>query len=62
MRHGLAAPLVAARLVAACALARAESRGGHFRSDASEAEATPRRTFVRWAELPSVGARKHAAE
>jgi L-aspartate oxidase len=32
-RHGLAPELVAARLVASAALARRESRGGHFRSD-----------------------------
>ena len=33
VEHGVCAPLVAARLVAACALARRESRGGHFRED-----------------------------
>lgn len=32
-RHGLALPLVAARLVAEGALARQESRGAHFRAD-----------------------------
>ncbi len=32
-RHGDALPLIAARLVAQAALARRESRGGHFRSD-----------------------------
>ncbi|HWA63626.1 MAG TPA: L-aspartate oxidase, partial [Caulobacteraceae bacterium] len=31
--HGQALPLVAARLVTEAALARRESRGGHFRSD-----------------------------
>jgi L-aspartate oxidase len=31
--HGLALPLVAARLVAEGALARRESRGAHFRTD-----------------------------
>ena len=31
--HGVSAPLVAARLVAAAALARHESRGGHYRAD-----------------------------
>jgi L-aspartate oxidase len=61
-RHGGAAPLVAARLVAVSALARTESRGAHFRGDAHEADARPRRTFVRWADLPSANAWKHAAE
>jgi len=31
--HGRALPLIAARLVAEAALARRESRGGHFRAD-----------------------------
>jgi L-aspartate oxidase len=31
--HGAAAPLITARLIARAALAREESRGGHFRSD-----------------------------
>lgn len=48
--HGRSAALVAARLVAAAALARTESRGGHFRADAAEA-ADPRRTFVTLAEI-----------
>jgi len=39
--HGRTASLAAARLVAACALARAESRGGHFRADAPQADASP---------------------
>ena len=60
--HGRAAPLVAARLVAACALARSESRGGHFRADAADNDAVPRRTFVRWSDLLSANAWKHAAE
>jgi L-aspartate oxidase len=60
--HGRAAELVAARLVAATALARTESRGAHFRSDAGPAEAVPRRTFVRWSDLPAAEAWKHAAE
>jgi L-aspartate oxidase len=42
---GRSAPLVAARLVAACALNRRESRGGHYRTDFPE-HATAERTFV----------------
>jgi L-aspartate oxidase len=60
--HGRAAPLAAARLVAACALARSESRGGHFRVDAGDSDVVPRRTFVRWPDLLSTNAWKHAAE
>ena len=45
-RHGRALPLVAARLVAAAALDRRESRGAHFRSDFPEAAVLPRRTFT----------------
>jgi len=59
--HGQAPALVAARLVAACAMARTESRGGHFRSDAPELKA-PVRTFVRLADLPSVSGFRFAAE
>lgn len=60
--HGRSAALVAARLVAACALARTESRGGHFRADAS-AQAAPRRTLVTLAEVDApVGALRFAAE
>ena len=43
--HGRSAPLIAARLVAAAALARRESRGGHYRSDYAQAR-HPARTFV----------------
>jgi L-aspartate oxidase len=50
--HGPAPALIAARLVAACALARAESRGGQFRADAPEPK-PPVRTFVRLADLAS---------
>ncbi|MDB5498204.1 MAG: nadB [Phenylobacterium sp.] len=60
--HGRAPALVAARMVAACALARTESRGGHFRSDAAEGDAVPRRTFVRWSDLVGADAWKFAAE
>lgn len=44
-QHGRALPLVAARLVADAALARRESRGGHFRTDHPALQA-PRRTLV----------------
>jgi L-aspartate oxidase len=60
--HGRAASLVATRLIAASALARTESRGGHFRSDGVEDTAAPQRTFVRWSDLIAVNAWKHAAE
>jgi L-aspartate oxidase len=60
--HGGAAPLAAARLVAASALARTESRGGHFRSDAPQTDAEPRRTLVRWPDLIADTTWKHAAE
>jgi L-aspartate oxidase len=60
--HGRTASLAAARLVAACALARAESRGGHFRADAPQADVSPRRTFVLWSDLLPASAWKHAAE
>ncbi len=60
--HGRAASLVTARLVTACALGRTESRGGHFRSDATEPDASPRRTLVRWTDLPTRTSWKHAAE
>ncbi|WP_374569312.1 L-aspartate oxidase [Phenylobacterium sp. J426] len=43
--YGRSAPLVAARLVAASALARRESRGGHFRAD-FKGQLAPARTFV----------------
>jgi L-aspartate oxidase len=64
--HGRSAPLVAARLVAACALARTESRGGHFRADARRQfgpQAAPQRTFVRLADVDApVDALRFAAE
>jgi L-aspartate oxidase len=43
--HGAAAPLVAARLIADAALARRESRGGHFRTDGIP-PGEPHRTFI----------------
>jgi L-aspartate oxidase len=44
--HGEALVLTAARLVAEAALARQESRGGHWRSDFPETQAEARRTFL----------------
>ena len=46
VRHGQAAPLVAARLVAECALDRRESRGAHFRADHPATAVDARRTLV----------------
>jgi L-aspartate oxidase len=43
---GPARPLVAAKLIVAAALAREESRGGHYRSDFPKTLA-PHRTFIR---------------
>jgi L-aspartate oxidase len=59
--HGRAAPLVAARLVAACALARTESRGAHHRADGTGPQ-EPRRTFVHWGDLAATSSLKYAAE
>jgi L-aspartate oxidase len=44
--YGLCADLTAARLTACCALNRRESLGAHFRLDAPEAPAEPKRTFL----------------
>jgi L-aspartate oxidase len=44
--HGAANPLAAARLIAAAALAREESRGGHYRSDYPETARDATRTFL----------------
>jgi L-aspartate oxidase len=59
--HGPAPALIAARLVATCALARSENRGAHFRADAAERKA-PLRTLVRLADLPSASPFRFAAE
>ncbi|MDB5494582.1 MAG: L-aspartate oxidase, partial [Phenylobacterium sp.] len=58
---GAAPALIAARLVATCALARTESRGGHFRTDAPELKG-PQRTFVRLSDLPATSPFRFAAE
>jgi len=60
--HGRTADLVAARLTVACALSRAESLGAHYRSDAPEAPAEPKRTLVRLADLDLAPAPCMAAE
>ncbi len=44
--HGEANELLAARLIAAAALGREESRGGHFRADFPDAAAHAARTFI----------------
>ena len=40
--------LVAARLIATCALQRRESRGSHYRSDFPQTEKTGERTYTDW--------------
>ncbi|MFT3995856.1 MAG: L-aspartate oxidase [Asticcacaulis sp.] len=45
-----ALPLVAARLIAQCALQRQESRGSHYRQDYPVTDAVAQRTFVRLTE------------
>jgi L-aspartate oxidase len=58
--HGPAAPLVAARLIAASALARHESRGGHYRSDFPLMASPARRTLTTLADVEA-NRRPHAA-
>ncbi|GAA0644504.1 L-aspartate oxidase [Brevundimonas lenta] len=48
-----ALPLVAARLITAAALERRESRGGHYRADWPETEASARHTRFRRPDLPA---------
>ncbi len=50
--HGRCAPLIAARMITATALARRESRGGHYRSDFTQSQA-PARTIVTLDQLES---------
>jgi len=59
--HGLAPTLVAAQLIARAALARQESRGGHFRAD-FPAMALPERTFVTLQDQEPGRAVRYAAE
>ncbi|WP_395671586.1 L-aspartate oxidase [Phenylobacterium sp.] len=56
--NGAAPSLVAARLIATAALARTESRGAHFRADAT-AQSAPQRTFLTLSDLTPL---KYAAE
>ena len=48
---GRANPLVAARLIASAALAREESRGGHFRDDHTGMQAGSRSSRITWQQL-----------
>jgi L-aspartate oxidase len=59
--HGPAPTLVAAQLIARAALARQESRGGHFRAD-FPATALPERTFVTLQDQEPGRAVRYAAE
>ena len=59
--YGPCPPLVAARMIVAAALAREESRGGHFRAD-FPATAAPERTFVTLDELEAGRPVRYAAE
>jgi len=45
-KYGAAFPLISARLIASAALARTESRGGHYRSDFPNLGPKPVRTFL----------------
>ena len=50
-RVGRANPLVAARLIASAALAREESRGGHFRDDFPNEGSDARSSRLTWSEI-----------
>lgn len=62
VEHGRTADLAAARLTVACALARRESLGAHFRADAPQVPAQPERTFVTFDALPNAPSPCLAAE
>ena len=59
--HGPAAPLVAAGLIAAAALDRRESRGGHYRADFPQPAASAERTFTTLSEAEAHRSRHAAA-
>lgn len=59
--HGPALPLVAARLVAACALNRRESRGAHYRSDFPCMASPARRTLTTLAAVEATAPARSAA-
>jgi L-aspartate oxidase len=50
-RYPGALALVSARLIAACALQRRESRGSHYRSDYPQTETEGQRTYITWAQV-----------
>ncbi len=52
----------AARLVTAAALARHESRGGHYRTDYPATDPTPKRTFMTLADAERIDAERAGAE
>jgi L-aspartate oxidase len=60
-RSGPAAPLIAARLIAASAQERRESRGGHYRSDFPLMASPARRTLTTLAEVEARGQPQNAA-
>lgn len=55
--HGEADALIAARFIAAGALERTESRGGHFRTDHPARHASAEHTVLRLADLDSAPSR-----
>ena len=61
-RYGPALPLIAARLVASCALMRQESRGSHSRSDYPQTDEVARRTLTTLSQLLANAPLKVAAE
>jgi L-aspartate oxidase len=60
-QDGAAGALVVCRLIAAAALAREESRGGHFRADFPAADPSARRTFLHLDRTDAAAARARNA-